>query len=428
MKLIYTAVAAVALVGISSIAQAIDEFAVPGSDTRSGVLDDTGMRLAATTFAVTVRHDAADPDLYINEIAVVPQPGWDPDIDFQFILGQYGWTNGQFQQGDYVLGTPINQNIDWTFYRLASHFGTFSNVAPGTYNFRLKLFGGDSAGASDQLASFLLHVRIIDRYDISVAASFPQPTLGLGGTTEATVSVDNGGTEDFLTSTWYVAGFGKDNPYAPQNEQLTFTDFLGNWFGQVITPGNSRSDLHSRWSAGPSLPLGTYLGDIGIIGGIYEGDSHNWQANPATIEVVGARVSGTLHLSDFSGDLTGAPLMVEVWQSGTLVETVNTVLQAGGNFKVSPAANGLSTLKFRTRSGLKRAFTTTLSGTPVTGVVINVDNGDVDHSGEVDAADIDAVIAAFGAVGDNPADVDGSLEIDAADIDIVIAHFGSVDD
>ena len=318
--------------------------------------------------------------------------------------------------------------MDWTFYRLASHFGTFVDVEPGIYDFRLKLFGGDSAEASDQLASFLLHVRIIDHFDISVAASFPQPTLGLGGTTEATVSLDNGGTEDFLTDTWFVAGFGKDNPYAPQNEQLTFTDFLGNWFGQVITPGNSRSDLHSRWSAGPALPLGTYLGDIGIVGGIYEGDSHNWSAAPATIEVVGARVSGTLNLSDFVGDLAGAPLMVEVWQSGTLVETVNTVLQAGGDFKVSPAANGLSTFKFRTRSGLKRAYNVVLGGTPITGVLINEANGDVDHSGEVDAADIDAVISAFGVLGDSPADVDGSQEVDAADIDITIANFGALDD
>ncbi|MBL8060665.1 MAG: dockerin type I repeat-containing protein [Chthonomonas sp.] len=49
--------------------------------------------------------------------------------------------------------------------------------------------------------------------------------------------------------------------------------------------------------------------------------------------------------------------------------------------------------------------------------------GDVDGSGEVDAADIDFVIAQFGSA--NPAaDVDGSGEVDAADIDIVIANFG----
>ncbi len=59
--------------------------------------------------------------------------------------------------------------------------------------------------------------------------------------------------------------------------------------------------------------------------------------------------------------------------------------------------------------------------------------GDVDRSGEVDAADIDAVISAFGSIfgnnGWNPAtDLDQSEEVDAADIDIVIAHFGQTGD
>ncbi len=53
--------------------------------------------------------------------------------------------------------------------------------------------------------------------------------------------------------------------------------------------------------------------------------------------------------------------------------------------------------------------------------------GDVDNSNEIDAADIDLVIANFGDTNIN-FDVDGSGEIDAADIDIVISNFGSVGD
>ena len=60
-------------------------------------------------------------------------------------------------------------------------------------------------------------------------------------------------------------------------------------------------------------------------------------------------------------------------------------------------------------------------------------NGDVDRSGEVDAVDIDEVIAQFGEVLGSPtydkdADLDGSQEVDAIDIDIAIANFGGVDD
>ncbi len=67
---------------------------------------------------------------------------------------------------------------------------------------------------------------------------------------------------------------------------------------------------------------------------------------------------------------------------------------------------------------------------PDTGVMLNVPFfmvvGDVDGSGEIDAADIDVVIANFGVLG-GPADVDVSGEVDAADIDIVISNFGSSD-
>ncbi len=58
---------------------------------------------------------------------------------------------------------------------------------------------------------------------------------------------------------------------------------------------------------------------------------------------------------------------------------------------------------------------------------LSLRNGDVDNSGEVDAADIDAVIAAFGSTGQPIEDVDMSGEVDAADIDIVIANFGQTD-
>lgn len=68
----------------------------------------------------------------------------------------------------------------------------------------------------------------------------------------------------------------------------------------------------------------------------------------------------------------------------------------------------------------------TLSGTILAHIWLDLPiTGDVDGSGEVDAADIDMVIAAFGSMTpDIPEDVDGSGEVDAVDIDIVISNFG----
>lgn len=59
--------------------------------------------------------------------------------------------------------------------------------------------------------------------------------------------------------------------------------------------------------------------------------------------------------------------------------------------------------------------------------------GDCDGSGEIDAVDIDFVIADFGIVNGDPGfdgstDVDGSGEVDAIDIDVVIANFGLTGD
>ncbi len=58
---------------------------------------------------------------------------------------------------------------------------------------------------------------------------------------------------------------------------------------------------------------------------------------------------------------------------------------------------------------------------------VTIFTGDVDDSGEVDAADIDAVIANFGSTDPIIEDLDLSGEVDAADIDIVIANFGQTD-
>ena len=59
---------------------------------------------------------------------------------------------------------------------------------------------------------------------------------------------------------------------------------------------------------------------------------------------------------------------------------------------------------------------------------VAMQNGDVDDSTEVDAVDIDLVIADFGSTSSNATDVDVSGEVDAVDIDIVIANFGGVND
>ena len=141
------------------------------------------------------------------------------------------------------------------------------------------------------------------------------------------------------------------------------------------------------------------------------------------------RIRGQVELNDCVGSIHGGTLSVDVFDGSTFVETLTCPLGAGGTFAINPTeTSGTRSLVFQTRSGLRKAVTVTLQPTPVTGLVIGLTNGDVDNSSEVDAADIDIVIASFGATNVTNPDVDCSGEVDAADIDVVIANFGAVGD
>lgn len=98
---------------------------------------------------------------------------------------------------------------------------------------------------------------------------------------------------------------------------------------------------------------------------------------------------------------------------------------AGLSLNVSGAGPAVVTIDGPTQ--LKRRRYIFLDGNPVDLGSIVLLNGDVDGSGEVDAADIDATIMDFGAAAVN-ADIDLSGEVDAADIDIVISNFGLTDE
>ena len=100
-----------------------------------------------------------------------------------------------------------------------------------------------------------------------------------------------------------------------------------------------------------------------------------------------------------------------------------------GRFAFSPVTRGTVDLKVRGDSWLYKKIPNVELSDDVTILErVQLTNGDVDASGEVDAADIDRVILHFGDLGVSTEDVDGTLEVDAADIDLVIANFGALDE
>ena len=143
-------------------------------------------------------------------------------------------------------------------------------------------------------------------------------------------------------------------------------------------------------------------------------------------------VTGTLSLGDTVSSFGfSRNISYEVVQ-GTLTLASGAVVANSPNtaFDISlPAAvTGAVTVKWDGSSFLKRNTAANLTGSNQAIGSVTMQNGDVDGSGEVDAVDIDQVIAEFGLTSDINSDVDASGEVDAVDIDIVIANFGGVDD
>lgn len=152
-----------------------------------------------------------------------------------------------------------------------------------------------------------------------------------------------------------------------------------------------------------------------------------------TIVLPTTHVSGILHLQD---TLFGSAFTRTI--SGTVKQgtvTVGSFSVAGINASsaafltsVSGSFTGPATLEFDGSSFLKRKLDIVLNNGTMNVGAVNLVNGDVDNSGEVDAIDIDQTVFEFGSLVNTDADVDVSGEVDALDIDIVIANFGSDDD
>ena len=178
------------------------------------------------------------------------------------------------------------------------------------------------------------------------------------------------------------------------------------------------------------VPGTTYRFCVGVNRNNYMQGPEVWDTDSVTgtLTVLGSRVGGVGDPA-FVGDWSTKKLTIQVWQGTTLVETLNDIpMMPGGRFAFAPTTRGTVDLKVRGDSWLYKTVPGVVLTDDVTMLpAIQLTNGDVDGSGEVDAADIDRVIANFGFVGVSNSDVDGSTEVDAADIDIVIANFGATD-
>lgn len=149
-------------------------------------------------------------------------------------------------------------------------------------------------------------------------------------------------------------------------------------------------------------------------------------AQAAALAGVAIRWNGTVTFGSLAGAKPTSVSMFFDLENTLRDRTVTTALTNGAFNIVAP--KGAFNVRVSRRPWLPKLIS--LNNPGVLSSSFSLTNGDADGSGEVDAVDIDYVIARFGL---NPttdpdiyADLDLSGEVDAVDIDIAIANFGAV--
>lgn len=164
---------------------------------------------------------------------------------------------------------------------------------------------------------------------------------------------------------------------------------------------------------------------------IYYGtEANNTNTAFGTLTVLGTRYSQVIDPT-FVGDFSTRKLNIELWQNGSLVETLCDIsMLPNGEFAFSPVTRGEVTLKIKGGAWLARRMPDVfLTNNPVELPQLMFISGDIDQDGEVGSSDFDAVVTAYGQTGSSiPADVDGDNEVGSSDYDIVVTNFGLADE
>lgn len=257
--------------GCVALASAQPQFGQDSSHIMTGVQDTSNLwnGVATTGYGFNVTTNASDPAYYINNIELVPGAGWNSNLTFNIADYNGSGTLGNgFSNNDYTLGTPLKQGTTYYWSNVLAHYGAFdSSIATGIYSFDAVFQGGLNSTATNTLFDAQLQVEIVKKVDVSVTPSYDQQTIGQGGTSTVSETVKNNmANRTFVSTTWFITGMGDGSGNSLSG------NFVGNWFDQSIAPGDSLTGQHSTWTAAGNQAPGTYTGDTGIVGGLYNGD------------------------------------------------------------------------------------------------------------------------------------------------------------
>ncbi len=316
------------------------------------------------------------------------------------------------------------------------YFSNSSNISTGASGiWRISGFATEATTSSLIIAVPSFGTTAPSAYDFAFTGTSTcyvadDRSLATGGGLYKFVSADNGvtWTLDYLIQATLPTGIrsmtylGQNGGGQPEFAVVTNESTSGsgsataistvNQVWRVVDAGSAVLSSSEKLFDGPST---SYLRGIRYIPGA------------ANVNLTGQlNLADTAFVSTFTRTIT-----YTVKQGATTIGSGSVVADAsdeGFSISVPASASGAATIEWDGSSFLLRKTAVTLTGSGVVVGSVSVQNGDVDNSGEVDAADIDEVIANFGATTNITSDVDVSGEVDAADIDIVIANFGGVND
>jgi hypothetical protein len=264
----------------------------------SGLKDVSNFASSNTRFGFNLYNSPTDPALYINSIDFIPGAGYDGNI----ALASPG-TVFSTNQGDYSLGTAIAPDTAFYLYNAVQREGAVDAlVANGTYDFNVVVIGGEDASATDILADIPYQIRIADGVNISITQVTATPsTIHAGQTSTVSLTITNNDlVETFMVTSWYYVNGGMEQGV----NRLENGQFVGNWFNLSIAPDDTLTNDHTTWDATAATPLGDYSPNLGITGGLYNGDDFALAApgDPLITVVVAPPVCSGPAIGDLSGD------------------------------------------------------------------------------------------------------------------------------
>lgn len=257
----------------------------------SGLKDTSNIWWSFTQYGSQMQ--AGGSPMFINSMNLVGGSNYSNDLGLNVAseFGYYDYTTST--SGTYTLGTEIAGDADWNICRMLFRDGDVTaSVDEGIYDFSLEIYGGDSNSANNLLGTLEYELEVFDRIDITASGSASPGVITAGQQTTVDMTVANNmASRDYVTTSWFTVNNGMEQG----SNSLIWLGFTGDWFDKSISAGGSRTDAHTIWAAGDSTALGTYTGNMGVLGGLYNGDTHWSLMSPApTVEVVAVPEPGTL--------------------------------------------------------------------------------------------------------------------------------------